>query len=124
MSSHQRVFRNKCSHAVILYFYMMSELLSEHQNVLVCVKGLQEQRDKLNQEVSSKDNRAKASEFERNLYFVEIGSTARAHFGGQCVVGLVDTTTCGAVAKVAEKTSILSLFSGKWTLRAQTNQCW
>ena len=43
------------------------ELLSGHQSLLEYVKGLQEQRDKLNQKIRSKDNRASASEFDRDL---------------------------------------------------------
>ena len=33
---------------------LTSELLSEHQNVLDCVKGLRDQRDELNQEIRAR----------------------------------------------------------------------
>ena len=47
---------------------LLSDLLSEHQNVLDRVKGLRDQRDKMNQEDSSKDSRCGASEIERDFF--------------------------------------------------------
>ena len=61
---------------------LTSEMLSGHQNVLDNVKGLQEQRDTLNQEMRAKTAVPSASEFEKDSFEgAEIGPAARAGNG-------------------------------------------
>ena len=49
------------------YSDVCDQLMSERRNVMDCIKGLRDQRDEFSQEVSSKDSRSSAAEFERDL---------------------------------------------------------
>ena len=63
---------------------LMSELLSEHRNVLDYVKGLQEQRVNSNQEIRAKTVWQVLLSLKETFEGGETGSPARAHIGRIC----------------------------------------